>query len=43
LTYRERLNLVTATREYPATFTMWSQLLVGVMVPKALQMALSAF
>lgn len=42
LAYRERLNLVSSTKEYPATFTMWSQLLVGVMIPKAFQLVLSA-
>lgn len=40
--YREKVELVTATREYPATFTMWTQLLVGVLLPKATQLALSA-
>lgn len=40
--YRERVELVTATKEYPATFTMWSQLVVGVMLPKALQLVLAA-
>lgn len=41
-TYRECVNYVTSTREYPATFTMWTQLLVGVMIPKAIQLFLSA-
>lgn len=40
--YREKVDLVTATREYPATFIMWTQLLVGVMIPKATQLVLSA-
>ena len=40
--YHERVRHVTNTREYPATFTMWTQLLVGVMLPKALQVALAA-
>jgi uncharacterized membrane protein len=40
--YRRKLEFVTSTREYPATFTMWSQLLVGVLIPKVLQSALAA-
>jgi len=38
---RERMNHVTATNEYPATFAMWSQLLIGVFIPKAVQMTLN--
>jgi len=41
-THRKRVQYVTDTREYPATFTMWTQLVVGVMLPKALQLTLSA-
>ncbi|MFB6194919.1 MAG: hypothetical protein ABEI80_02020 [Haloplanus sp.] len=40
--YRSRVEHVTSTREYPATFTMWSQLAVGVMIPKAIQFVLAA-
>lgn len=39
--YRERVDWITATREYPATFTMWTQLAVGVVIPKAVQLVLS--
>jgi len=39
---RARMERVSATREYPATFTMWAQLAVGVMIPKAVQMLLAA-
>jgi hypothetical protein len=40
--YRAQVDYVTSMGEYPATFTLWTQLVVGVMVPKAIQMALSA-
>lgn len=39
---RERMDLVSSTKEYPATFTMWAQLVVGVMIPRAVQFVLSA-
>lgn len=39
--YRTQVEYITSTKEYPATFTMWSQIAVGVLVPKALQMVLS--
>lgn len=38
---RERMELVSATKEYPATFTMWAQLIIGVIAPKAIQLVLS--
>lgn len=38
---RTRMELVSATKEYPATFTMWAQLTVGVIAPKAIQLILS--
>jgi len=38
---RARMELVSATKEYPATFTMWAQLVVGVIAPKAIQLILS--
>jgi hypothetical protein len=41
--YRAQLDYVTSTKEYPATFTMWTQLLVGVLVPKAIQLVLNGF
>jgi hypothetical protein len=39
---RSRMDLVSATKEYPATFTMWVQFGVGVLIPKAVQLLLSA-
>lgn len=39
---RSRMDLVSATKEYPATFTMWVQFGVGVLIPKAIQVLLSA-
>ncbi len=39
---RTRMEHVSSTREYPATFTMWSQLLISIIIPKALQMVLNA-
>lgn len=38
---RARMELVSATKEYPATFTMWAQLTIGVIAPKAIQLILS--
>lgn len=40
--YRKQVEFVTNTKEYPATFTMWTQLVVGVMIPKAIQLLLAA-
>ncbi|MFB6084311.1 MAG: hypothetical protein ABEJ94_08715 [Halorientalis sp.] len=37
---RSRMDLVSATKEYPATFTMWFQLAIGVIAPKAIQLIL---
>lgn len=37
---RERIRRVSETREYPATFSIWTQLLLGVVVPKAVQLFL---
>jgi hypothetical protein len=42
LAHRERVNHITSTKEYPATFTMWTQILVGVLAPKAIQLLLAA-
>lgn len=40
--YREKVAYVSQTKEYPATFTMWTQLVVGVVLPKAIQVFLAA-
>lgn len=37
-----RAEYVNSTREYPTTFTMWSQILITLILPKAVQMALTA-
>jgi len=34
-----RLQQVRATKEYPSTFTMWSQIAISVLLPQALQLA----
>ena len=39
---QQRTETVSATREYPATFSIWSQLLVSIVLPKAFQMVLAA-
>lgn len=36
---RRRLEQVRATKEYPTTFTMWSQILISVLLPQAMNMA----
>lgn len=38
-----RLENVRETREFPATFTMWSQIAIGVILPQALQVAIQLF
>jgi hypothetical protein len=38
---RRRMRHVTATREYPTTFAMWSQILIGLILPKAIQLLLA--
>lgn len=40
-TIQERIQRVSATREYPATFSIWSQLIIGIVVPKAIQFVLA--
>lgn len=40
--YRRKVDHVTSTKEYPATFTMWTQLVVGILLPKAIQFVLSS-
>lgn len=37
-----RMNRVTSTREYPATFAMWTQLLIGIVLPKGIQLLLTS-
>jgi ABC-type multidrug transport system fused ATPase/permease subunit len=37
---RERIDRVSATSEYPATFSIWSQLLLSIALPKAVQLLL---
>jgi len=37
--FERRLTEVQATRVYPATFTMWSQIFISVLLPQALNMA----
>ncbi len=39
---QQRINTVSATQEYPATFSIWSQLLVSIVLPKAFQLLLTA-
>lgn len=38
---RERIRRVDATGEYPATFSIWSQLLLSIALPKAIQFVLA--
>lgn len=35
---QHRLEQVRSTREYPSTFTMWSQIAISVLLPQALQL-----
>ncbi|MFC7072093.1 hypothetical protein ACFQJ7_04295 [Halovenus rubra] len=39
---RQRINQVSSTREYPATFSIWTQLLLSVVIPKVLQLFLAS-
>jgi hypothetical protein len=39
---RQRISEVSSTREYPATFSIWTQLLLSVVIPKALQLFLTS-
>ena len=34
---QQRMEIVSGTREYPATFSIWSQLLLSIVLPKAVQ------
>jgi hypothetical protein len=38
---QNRIDTVSATREYPATFSIWSQLLISIILPKAFQLLLT--
>ncbi|MFD1589311.1 hypothetical protein ACFR9U_20225 [Halorientalis brevis] len=38
----QRMERVSATREYPATFSIWSQLLLSIVLPKAFQLLLAS-
>ena len=38
---RERIDHVSATSEYPATFSIWSQLLLSIALPKGIQLLLA--
>jgi len=38
---RQRIEYVKQTKEYPGTFSMWSQLLLGLVIPKAVQLLLA--
>lgn len=37
-----QLNQVRATRTYPTTFTMWSQIAISVLLPQVMQLAVQA-
>lgn len=37
-----QLNQVRVTRTYPTTFTMWSQIAIGVLLPQVMQLAVQA-
>ncbi|MEF8880893.1 MAG: hypothetical protein V5A34_00020 [Halapricum sp.] len=39
---RQRMEYVRNTQEYPTTFTMWIQILIGLILPKAVQVVLSS-
>ncbi|MEF8786678.1 MAG: hypothetical protein V5A45_12150, partial [Haloarculaceae archaeon] len=38
---QHRIDMVSATQEYPATFSIWSQLLISIVLPKAFQLVLA--
>lgn len=38
---RTRLDRVSQTKEYPATFSIWSQLLLSIVIPKGFQLFLA--
>lgn len=37
-----RMENITSTKEYPATFAMWTQLLIGIILPKGVQLLLTS-
>lgn len=39
---RQRMEYINNTQEYPTTFTMWVQLSIGIILPKAIQILLSS-
>lgn len=39
---RRRMQMVSATNEYPATFSIWSQLLLSIIIPKATQLLIAS-
>ncbi len=39
---QQRIDTVSATQEYPATFSIWSQLLISIVLPKAFQLLLAS-
>lgn len=39
---RRRMETVSATNEYPATFSIWSQLLLSIILPKAAQLLIAS-
>lgn len=39
---RQRMDRVSSTREYPATFSIWSQLLLSIIIPKASQLLIAS-
>lgn len=41
-TIKHQLNQVRATRTYPTTFTMWSQIAISVLLPQVLHLAVQA-
>lgn len=41
-TNERQLNQVRATRTYPTTFTMWSQIAISVLLPQVMQLAAQA-
>lgn len=41
-TNERQLSQVRATKSYPTTFTMWSQIAISILLPQALQLAVQA-
>lgn len=40
---RRKMEYINNTQEYPTTFTMWVQLSIGIILPKAVQLLLASF